>query len=232
VRIVGLILAAGEGRRIGGCKALLRIGDETFLSRCVRALARPGVASVIAVIGHDAERVAREGGPAGRVSRQGGPAPRMGRQSGPAPRMARQSGPGVGAELVVNHGYRKGMLSSVLCGLERAESLGATAVLLHPVDHPLVSTETVDRVVAALEGGARIAVPSFEMRRGHPGGFQAATWEALRAAPPEKGARVVLAEHPDWVVHVPGDAGSVAGIDTREDYVRHTGADLVGSWTT
>jgi len=79
------------------------------------------------------------------------------------------------------------------------------------------------RVVAALAAGALVAVPSHGGRRGHPGGFARATWPALRAAPPDRGARAVLAEHPEWVVHVPGDPGCVAGIDTMEDYERCIG---------
>ena len=35
VRIAAVVLAAGEGRRIGGPKALLRIGGATFLERAV-----------------------------------------------------------------------------------------------------------------------------------------------------------------------------------------------------
>jgi len=48
---VAVILAAGSGRRMGGPKALLRFGGETFLTRAARLLARPGVASVVAVVG-------------------------------------------------------------------------------------------------------------------------------------------------------------------------------------
>jgi molybdenum cofactor cytidylyltransferase len=96
-------------------------------------------------------------------------------------------------------------------------------VLLHPVDHPLVGEATVDRVIGALRAGARIAVPTYERRRGHPGGFARGAWPALRTASPAEGARSVLATHPDWIVHVEGDPGCVAGIDTPEDYRRLIG---------
>jgi molybdenum cofactor cytidylyltransferase len=112
------------------------------------------------------------------------------------------------------------MLGSVVAGLDAAAADGADAVLLHPVDHPLVEEATVDRVVEALRAGARIAVPSFEGRRGHPGGFARGAWAAVRSAPPSEGARAVLASHPQWVVHVEGGPGCVAGIDTVEDYRR------------
>jgi len=191
MRFVAVILAAGEGRRMGGPKALLKIGDSTFLARAAGLLARPGVAARIAVLGHEADRVEAEAGlPEGTV-------------------------------IVRNPHYREGMLSSVLAGLEAAEALGAEGLLLHPVDHPLVEPLTVDRVLRALEGGAIIAVPTHGARRGHPGGFARRSWPALRAAPLDRGARALLGDHPDWVVHVEGDAGCVAGVDTPEDYARH-----------
>ena len=190
VRIVAVILAAGEGRRMGRSKALLRIGDTTFLARTVATLQRPGVASVLAVLGPEADRIAAEGGlPAG-------------------------------VELLRNPRPDDGMLSSVLVGLGAAEERGAEAILLQPVDHPLVAPATVDAVLQALDAGAVVAVPSHEGRRGHPAGFARAAWPALRSADPGRGARMVLSDHPEWVVHVSGDSGSVSGIDTLGDYER------------
>jgi CTP:molybdopterin cytidylyltransferase MocA len=190
MRVVAVVLAAGEGRRMGGPKALVRFQGTTFVERCVARMRRPGVSEVVVVVGPLSDRVA---------------ALLPGVTCVPNPRAA------------------DGMLGSILCGLDAADERAAEAVLLHPVDHPLVEAATVDRVVAALAGGARIAVPSREGRRGHPGGFARAAWPALRGAAPERGARAVLADHPDWVVHVEGDAGSVAGIDTPEDYARLIG---------
>jgi CTP:molybdopterin cytidylyltransferase MocA len=188
--IAGVILAAGEGRRMGGPKALLRSGGETFVARTARLLADSGADPVIAVLGHESDRVESEAG----------------------------LPPGV---LVVrNPRYRDGMLTSVLAGVAAAEATGAEALLLHPVDHPLVASATIERVVVALLAGARIAVPSHEGRRGHPGGFAASAWPALRAAPLDVGARAVLRDHPDWIIHCEGDPGCVAGIDTPDDYER------------
>jgi CTP:molybdopterin cytidylyltransferase MocA len=194
VRIAAVVLAAGRGRRAGGPKALLGIGGETFVVRVARLLRRPGVERTVIVLGHEAERV----------------------------RAAAQEA--AAADIVVNEAYDDGMLGSILAGLRAAEEAGADAVLVHPVDHPLVAEATVDRVVDALRGGAAIAVPSHAGRRGHPGGFARAAWPALRAASPAVGAREVLAAHPDWIVHVEGDPGCVAGIDTADDYARLVGA--------
>ena len=198
VRVVAVVLAAGAGRRIGSPKALLPIGGTTFLAHVARGLQRPGIAEVVAVIGHGARRVAAS------------------------------AGLPPGLALVVNPRPDDGMLGSVARGLEAAEARGADAVLLHPVDHPFASPATTDAVLAALAGGALVAVPTYGGRRGHPGGFARAVWPALRAAPPARGARAVLADHPDWLVHVPGDEGCVAGIDTREDYERRVGVLRLG----
>ncbi len=142
MRLYAILLAAGEGRRIGGPKALLRLGETSFLAHCARLLGRPGVEGVVSVLGAEAERVRSE------------------------------SGLDPDVLTLVNAGWREGgMLSSALAGLDAAIRLGADAVLLHPVDHPAVAPQTIDAVIAALLGGARIAVPSVVGRRGHPGGF-------------------------------------------------------------
>ena len=193
MNVVAVILAAGEGRRMGGPKALLAIDGTTFLARTAELLTRPGITSIVAVLGHQATRVVAEA----RLPRH--------------------------VKTVENPRWAEGMLTSVHRGLDEAEANGAEALLLHPVDHPLVHPDTVDRVLEALLAGARLAVPSHRGRRGHPGGFAAATWPALRAAPAERGARAVLADHPDWIVHVSGDPGCVAGIDTPEQYARLLG---------
>lgn len=196
LRIAAVVLAAGEGRRIGGPKALLRVAGESFLARTTRVLAAAGASPLILVLGHEAERVQSE--------------------AGALPE----------AVSVVNAAYPEGMLGSVLLGLDAAEARDAQAILLHPVDHPLVARATVEHVLAALRGGARIVVPGHAGRRGHPAGFAAAAWPALRQAPAELGARAALRSHPDWIVQVPGDVGCVAGIETRADYERWIGNSL------
>jgi len=61
VRLAAVVLAAGEGRRMGGPKALLREGQETFLARACVLFSSAGVLP-IAVIGAEAGRVRDEAG--------------------------------------------------------------------------------------------------------------------------------------------------------------------------
>jgi nicotine blue oxidoreductase len=187
VRLAAIVLAAGEGRRIGGPKALLPIDDTIFLDRTCRLFLDAALAGVIAVLGAEAERVKRE---------------------------ARLPD---GVCVVVNEAWQRGMLSSIWRGLDMAEALGAEAILVHPVDNPFVSGRTIASVASALRAGARIAVPCHAARRGHPAGFSRAAWGELRAAPLERGARQVLASHPAWVVEVETGPDCLIDIDTRED---------------
>jgi CTP:molybdopterin cytidylyltransferase MocA len=186
MRVAAIVLAAGEGRRLGGPKALVPLADGTFGSLATSRFDRADVAVRVVVLGAQAERVAAEAGFA----------------------------PGVA--LVVNRRWAEGMLTSVWAGLDAAERLGVDAVLLHPVDNPVVAAATVGAVLGALASGARIAVPSHGGRRGHPAGFARAAWPALRAATLDGGARSVLAEHPQWVVHVPAGPDCLVDIDTKD----------------
>jgi molybdenum cofactor cytidylyltransferase len=191
MKILGVILAAGRGVRVGGPKALLLWRGRTFLEHVADIHRQAGLEAVVTVVGAEAERV--------RV-------------------MADAAGIGC----ALNARYEDGMLSSLLCGLARAEADGADAIVVHPVDHPRVAVATVRRVADALRKSAVIAVPSLEDRRGHPTGFARAAWPALRSMAAERGARGVLHDHPDWVVHVPGDPGCRDGVNTPEDYERLT----------
>lgn len=186
MRVAAVVLAAGEGRRMGGPKALARLRGSTFLAAVLSRFDRSDVSARIVVLGASADHVASTA----------------------------ELTPDV--QIVVNARYGDGMLTSVWAGVDEAERLGADAVLLHPVDNPLVEPETIGAVLAALAAGARIAVPSHAGRRGHPAGFARAAWPALRAAALDAGARGVLAEHPDWVSHVPAGPDCLVDLDTKE----------------
>jgi molybdenum cofactor cytidylyltransferase len=58
-KVAAIILAAGQGNRIGQPKLFLKTGDRTFLEAVVKALADAGVADITAVVrNEDRERAA------------------------------------------------------------------------------------------------------------------------------------------------------------------------------
>ena len=131
-----------------------------------------------------------------------------------------------GLERMVAHGVSNpdptaGMLSSVQCGL-RAFREELDAVLVWPVDHPLVRHETVIAMVAAFRNsGAPIVVPFHDGRRGHPTLFAASVFSELLAADPSRGARGVVHAHEDRIELAVADRGVIVDIDTPEDYARN-----------
>jgi molybdenum cofactor cytidylyltransferase len=57
-RIAGVVLAAGTSSRLGANKLLLRLDSEPLVRRVARQAVEAGLAPVIVVLGHEAERVA------------------------------------------------------------------------------------------------------------------------------------------------------------------------------
>ena len=129
-----------------------------------------------------------------------------------------------GVDIIINEDYREGQLSSLLAGLKSLP--GETeAILLCLVDSPFITRETVNRVIGAFqETGKPIVVPVFQGRRGHPALFARPMFEELLNAPAEKGARHIVRSNEDKVfeVDIP-EPGILVRIDTPEDYLSHFG---------
>ncbi|MEZ6195778.1 MAG: nucleotidyltransferase family protein [Planctomycetota bacterium] len=92
----------------------------------------------------------------------------------------------LGVATVHNEDWESGQGSSLARGLREARP--GEAVLLHPVDFPLVTQDDCDRLLAAYHaegpGVDRLAVLSQDRRRGHPVLFGPAWVERILALPP------------------------------------------------
>jgi molybdenum cofactor cytidylyltransferase len=74
-----------------------------------------------------------------------------------------------GTRVVMNKHWRKGQLSSILCAMRRIP--GDAAILLYPVDHPLLKTKTIQQLVRAFRtrnATQEIVMPCHKKRYGHP----------------------------------------------------------------
>jgi CTP:molybdopterin cytidylyltransferase MocA len=122
---------------------------------------------------------------------------------------------------VENPEWEQGQSTSVLAGL-RALSAEALAVVVLLGDQPFVGAEAVGRLVAAFEGGARIAVATYGGRRRNPVLFSREVWPLLEEElAGDEGARSVLRRYPGLVVEVPCEGvGDPADVDTRADLRR------------
>ena len=128
---------------------------------------------------------------------------------------------GPGEHRVVNHDPdQTGMFGSVRLGVEEAIRLGATGVILLPVDHPLVSVEDVRSLAAGLETGAVVAVATHAGRRGHPIGVNRTVMDEIAADPTVNTLRDVVRRDRNRVVEVPCSEGAILGVNTKEDLER------------
>ena len=125
---------------------------------------------------------------------------------------------------VTNPNPEGGQLSSLQCGL-RAVPAGCETVMFVPVDHPAVQRSTVEALARALtSGGAAIAIPRYQGRRGHPVCVRRELADELLALGPEGRASDVIHAHRAETVYIDtGDPGTVNDIDDAEAYRRLTG---------
>lgn len=94
-----------------------------------------------------------------------------------------------------------GPLSSIKLALQHIQP--GNAMLMWPVDHPLVSPNTVKALCEKhFQAKDRIIVPSIDNRRGHPSIFPAQLLNEFSLIPEEEGARWLLKAHPDKIEHV------------------------------
>lgn len=186
----GLVLAAGQGRRMGGPqKLLLPYQGVALVRRAAEALLGAGLSPVVVVVGADAEAV--EGELRG---------PRL--------------------QVIRNPRHAEGMGTSVAAGVAALGSgVGAVAVALGDMPRLRADTvRALHR--AFLATGRGIAVPLWEGRRGHPVLFDLTRYRPhLLGLTGDEGARSVLQSCPDDVLEVPvDDPGVVLDVDTPEDF--------------
>jgi molybdenum cofactor cytidylyltransferase len=183
---------------MGRPKALLPIGDDTFVTRVCRTLLDAGVDDLVVVAGAEHQAVATAAAAAGLRVR-----------------------------VVENTRRHEGQLSSLLAGLAVADRPGVDAVLVHLVDMPLVRPETARSVIDAFRRTrAPIVRPAVGGRHGHPVLFGRQVFDDLRRSDPSAGAKAVVRAHAAEVRDVPvDDEGALRDYDTPEDLARLTGAD-------
>lgn len=185
----GLLLAAGDGTRLGGPKALVDFHGRLLVERGIDLLRDGGCAPVIVVIGAAADDVRRRAD----LSRA-------------EVVVAEGWAEGMGASL------RAGLL-----GLGRGAGLARAAVIAL-ADQPLVGPGAVERLIAAWRDGAPAAVATYGGEPRNPVLLDRALWRRVAdEARGDVGARPYLRAHPEFVIGVPADdTGSADDVDTPE----------------
>jgi molybdenum cofactor cytidylyltransferase len=181
---------------MGRPKQLLPLGGRPLLQHVIDAALASRLDEVIVVLGHRAEEILA----------------------------ALDLPPGNRLRVVLNADYREGQSTSLRLGL-RAANARASAVAVLLGDQPGMSAALIDRMATAPLSSDRPAarpVYRLEGRRvpGHPVLLARRIWAELDALHGDEGARVVLAQHPDWLLEVAITGEPPIDVDTPSDYVR------------
>lgn len=121
-----------------------------------------------------------------------------------------------GVTVHVSADCQAGMGASLAAGIAATATAGGWIVGL--ADMPFVAVDTIRAVRLALEGGASIAAPLVNGRRGHPVGFASHFGAHLQRLSGDEGARRLVESAGDALLLVPcDDAGALRDIDRPGD---------------
>jgi nicotine blue oxidoreductase len=193
VTTVGLVLAAGAGRRMGGPKALVRLtdGGPTLVETAVARVLESGCDRVVVVVGAAGEQAAA---------------------------LVAETG----AEVVAAEDWDEGMGASLRAGIAHLEDAHDDLALVTLVDLPDVTARVMSRVLADAVGDGRAALAraAYDGVPGHPVVIGRDHWSAVRTtARGDRGARDHLRATPHRLVEC-GDLATGRDLDTAEDLRR------------
>ena len=125
------------------------------------------------------------------------------------------------AKVVLNPDYRAGQSTSLRTGLAALPPEAAAALFILG-DQPLIGPAVFDALLAAFrDGGAPIAMPTYDGQRGNPVLVARRLFPELAAITGDQGARGVIRAHSAEVREVPIAAPPPTDdLDTEEDYAR------------
>jgi CTP:molybdopterin cytidylyltransferase MocA len=219
MRAAGILLAAGEGSRLGRPKALVELGGQTLAERGVALLRDGGADPVLVVTGAVPVRV-------------------HGARTVHNPDWRTGMGTSLAAGLRALGAVAPGTADGT-AGLNEADGADGTALAVSAVgaavialaDQPLVGPEAVRKLITAYENGASVAVAAYHGQPRNPVLIAREHWPAVLAlATGDTGARPFLRAHPELVTLVEcGDTGSPDDVDTPQDLARVRAVSAVRS---
>lgn len=172
--VVGLLLAAGAGRRMGLPKALLRDPHGVpYLDRALGALLDGGCDRVVVVLGSAADEATALLDDVGWTGDEA-------------------------VDVVVAEDWARGMGASLRAGLGALSGARpeVTAALVGLVDLPDMTSDVVARVLAGPADESSLARAAYDGRPGHPVLLGRRHWAGVvSSATGDRGARDYLAEH-------------------------------------
>lgn len=120
------------------------------------------------------------------------------------------------------------MSASIACGIHQLP-LAAEAVLIALTDQPAIPAEVIRAIISEWQSGAKLVIPQFEGRGGHPALIDLSFRSELLGLDPQRGLRSLFAANEEQVKRVSVNTDYIArDIDTWDDY-RALHQDVFGS---
>jgi molybdenum cofactor cytidylyltransferase len=192
--ISAIILAAGESKRMGEQKLLMKWGDSSVIEHVLRVFLQAGVDEIAVITGSHRDEIEKVVSALKKIHP---------------------------VKCVFNENFSSGeMLSSIQCGLRELASGRARAAMIGLGDQPQVRERSVRMVCETFrETGSPLVVPSFNKRRGHPWLVERTLWKNILAMRTPQTPRDFLNFHADQIEYVDvDDAGILADLDTPDQY--------------
>jgi molybdenum cofactor cytidylyltransferase len=186
-KVAALLLAAGQGRRMGGPNKLLaRVGGKPLVRIAAEAALESKAASLTVVTGHRAEDL--------RTALQG-----------------------LDVEFVHNPDHLQGLSTSLRAGVESLLSdVDGAIVLLADMPGIEAATIDRLIGAFRPDEGVLVVVPTFEGKRGNPVVWSSRFFPALAAVQGDTGGRHLIGENPEAVTEVEIGESVAVDVDTPE----------------
>ena len=196
MKISGIVIASGEGKRIGRIKQLLPWKNSTILGNIIDTLKDTNLDKIYIVLGHEKEKILEN----------------------IKPHLTENF------EVIFNKNYKKGMLTSIQEAMKKISD-DYFGFIIFLGDQPFIKKETVERFVERIKAkDYPIIVSCYKGERGHPTFISLEFKEKILSMDPEKGAlRDIIydARNRNLVFDFETDDNDVIkDIDTYEDYLR------------
>ncbi|MCU5781995.1 L-seryl-tRNA(ser) selenium transferase [Alcanivorax balearicus MACL04] len=197
IAVAGLLLAAGEARRMGSGgqhKLLAEFDGCALVRRSAQTLLSSRLCPVIVVTGHRYRQIEAEL-------------------------------QGLEVEALLNPAYTTGMGSSLACGFSHQAIAEADGTLVMLADMPAINPDHIDRLVRTFRqhGGNVIVRASCNGQRGNPVIIPKALYGAMRHLSGDSGARSLVERSELPIVDVETGPAALLDVDTPEAVIRAGG---------
>lgn len=198
--VAGIVLAAGASRRMGTPKQLLDIDGRPLLARVLTEVLASELERVILVLGYEADRV----------------------RAGLDALLAHPK-----LEVVENPRFHEGMSTSLILGLEAAET-HFDHIMILLADMPHTDRRVINRLICTVPPSGRpLGAAAIGGKRTHPVMVSRPLFAELHAVSGDRGAKALFMKHPEKIQTVEVDGPyDDRDLDTPEDYARLTGRSL------